>query len=80
MLGEAAIAGVTAGSSVAFILLACSSFILIYKWHQRKHSGVVHLSQHTMRKLSADLERNEGKGPNYILTNMQKTFAFAVNP
>ena len=62
--GAGLVAGIASGSSCVFILLACSFSILIYKWYKRRHSRVIPITQRTIRKLSADLERNEGKGPN----------------
>ena len=55
-----ALAGIGIGSLVALILFAISLAMVIYKWYQRKHGRVIHVSQRTMRKLSADLERFEG--------------------
>ena len=54
------LAGIAIGSAVALILFVISLAMVIYKWYQQKHSRVIHLSQRTMRKLSADLERFEG--------------------
>ena len=61
--GAGLVAGIASGSSGVFILLACSFSILIYKWYKRRHSRVIPITQRAIRKLSADLERNEGKGP-----------------
>ena len=73
--GAGTVAGVTAGSSVAFILIAVTFSILIYEWHKRKHSRVIQTRQRTMRKLSADLERNDGKIQRYNLQRRSKILA-----
>ena len=71
--GAGLVAGIASGSSGVFILLACSFSILIYKWYKRRHSRVIPITQSTMRKLSADLERNEGKGPDLNYPNPNLT-------
>ena len=73
MSGAGIVAGITVGSSVAFILMAVSLSILIYKWYKRRHSRVIPITQRTIRKLSADLERNEGKGPDLNYPNPNLT-------
>ena len=54
------LAGIAIGSSVALVLLVISLATVIYKWYKRKRGRVIQQSQHTIRKLPADLERFEG--------------------